>query len=350
VKITYSFQKLIKKIDRSLSGPLVEFAEQFLYGHRESLCTYAGLPNNAIIKGSVEHGWTISPTSRGIPKLTGGNYLHLVWSIKGLPHKQKRKNNVIAIGAPFLYAYQSVKELLSTSAQLNQDYLERTLFFPYHGNEMYFPNVQAQIESFKKLEDPKKTTVNLYWTEAVNPLIQKQFRDSGFKISCLGFSGMQQHEGLGISAKKHAGSIIGGRHLYLLNLILLLNSHKKVVVGGIGGSVALYAAYMGKNLQFLPEFIVDDLDNFKEYGELNFQMQVMKYIENQMQSKFKNINFSSPRFNEFAQVELGVKNFKSKSELYDILIANSTMVGNPVASTKYLEQIEKFSDLRISVL
>jgi hypothetical protein len=354
MKLINFSQKLLKKLDRTLSGPLVEFAEQFLYGHREALCTYAELPNSAMIRGSIEHGWTSFPPIYGIPKFTGGKYLHLLWSSDRLPDDFIRKPNLIATGAPFLYAYEEVKGLLPYSADLNREHSERTLFFPGHGTEVNTPHIESQINAVKKMVDPKKTTVCLFWTEFVNPIFRKKFIESGFRITNAGFSGIQEHIGLGISAKKHAGGTTGGRHLYLLNLILLINAHKNVIVGDVGTS-AFYTAFMNKNLELMPEY----LDMPMEFNSLNKvlktyqepgEVQQVRFIEKHMGSRFEEINFSSANFREFARIQLGIKDFKSKAELHDILIKNSVMVGNPIASEQYLESIKNFDKLRVSVL
>jgi hypothetical protein len=347
-------QKLLKKVDRTLSGPLVEFAEQFLYGHREALCAYAGLPDNAIIKGSIEHGWTSFPPIYGIPKFTGGKFLHLLWSSDRLPDNFKSKPNLIAVGAPFIYAHDEVKGLLPNSADLNQEHSERTLFFPGHGTEVNTPHIESQIKEVKKMIDPKKTTVCLFWTEFVNPIFRKKFIESGFKITNAGFSGIQEHVGLGVSAKKHAGGTTGGRHLYLLNLILLLNAHKNVIVGDVGTS-AFYSAFMGKNLDLMPEYLdmpmeVSFLNKVvRTRDELGEEQQV-RFIEKHMGNEFRKINFSSAKFREFARNQLGTKDFKTKAELHDILIKNTVMVGNPVAIRQYLESVRSFDKLKVSVL
>lgn len=352
---TNFLHKLIKKIDRNLSGPVSEFSEQFLYGHREALCTYAGLPNNAIIKGSIEHGWTYHSPTKGIPKFSGGRHLHLIWSSSRIPQNLEHKTNLLAIGAPFLYAYNAVKELLSDSAQLNQKFSDRTLFFPYHGSEIYAPNIDSQIRQFKKVADPTLTTAILYWTEFVNPTIRNKFNEAGFKIANLGFSGMQSHEGLGFSAKKSSGSTIGGRHLFLLNLLLLINAHRNVIVFGVGGTPALYAAFMNKEIQLLTQLKAalpktHKLENKFEYNDENEQREVIKFIEMCMKAKFDLIDFSSDEFRKFANLQLGVNDFKSKNELYNILIEHSIMVGNPTSSEEYIEAVKKFNSLKVNVL
>lgn len=347
-------QKVIKKLDRTISGPLVEFAEQFLYGHREALCAYAGLPSNSIIKGSIEHGWTSFPPIYGIPKLTGGKFVHLIWSSDRLPANYIRKANLIAVGAPFLYAYEDVKKLLPASADLNHQHSERTLFFPGHGTEVNTPHIDSQINAVKKLVDPKKTTVCLFWTEFVNPIFRKKFIESGFKITNVGFSGIQEHVGLGLSARKHAGGTTGGRHQYLLNLILLLNSHKNVIVGDVGTS-AFYAAFMRKNLTLMPEYLDMPMEITYLNRTLNTkddpgEVQQVKFIERHMGCEFRKINFSSPEFQNFARVQLGANDLKSKSELYDILIEHSLAVGNPVPFDQYLEYVRNFDKIMATVL
>ena len=110
-RIVTQTQRVLKKIDRTLSGPLSEFSEQFLYGHREIICSYANLGDKAMIKGSVEHGWAMD-SGLGIPRIPFGRYLHLSWSRVRVERSRVTHPKTKAIGAPFIYAHSKLESSL----------------------------------------------------------------------------------------------------------------------------------------------------------------------------------------------------------------------------------------------
>ena len=347
-------RRLLKRVDRTFSGPLVEFSEQFLYGHREALCVYAGLPPKTIIKGSLEHGWTSFPSGSGIPRFTGGKYVHLTWSSARQRAEGNDRKNITSIGAPFLYAHELVKDQLEVSASRNSDYAHKTLFFPGHGTEANTPDMLGQIKAVSDRINPKFVTVCLFWTEFVNPGFRSLFKEHGFSITNVGYSGMSELAGVGMSSRVHAGSTMGSRHLYLVNLIALLNSHQSVIVGDVG-TAAFYAAYMGKNLQLLPEWsdlpmeftwLEEKVLNRMDPGEA----QQVKYIENAMGTNYDKIDFSSQKFRNFARVEIGLDDLKTPEELRSLLSNHLLNVGNPIATNEFAENAEHFSQRVINVL
>jgi hypothetical protein len=347
-------RRLLKRVDRTFSGPLVEFSEQFLYGHREALCVYSGLPPKSIIKGSLEHGWTSFPSGSGITKFTGGKYLHLTWSSARQRIEGNDRKNITSVGAPFLYAYHLVQDQLETSANRNSDYSHKTLFFPGHGTEANTPDMIGQIRAVSARINPKLVTVCLFWTEFVNPGLRSLFKEHGFTITNVGYSGMSELAGVGMSSRVHAGSTMGSRHLYLLNLIALLNSHQNVIVGDVG-TAAFYSAYMEKNLQLLPEWsnlpmeftwLEEKVINRLDPGEA----QQVKYIEDAMGSDYDKIDFSSEKFRRFAKLEIGFEDLKTPEELRALLSGHLLNVGNPIATKEFAENVESFSKKSINVL
>jgi hypothetical protein len=349
------FQRLIKKIDRTISGPVVEFSEQFLYGNREVLCAYSGLDHRFMIHGSLEHGWTSYPPGKGIPKIYGGKYTHLVWSSYRLQQSSESySSNVIAIGSPFLYAHNLVINQLEESADVNSSFAGGTIFFPGHGTEVTTPNMIQQIEAVKRYENPKNVTVCLYWTEFLNPEIRAVFKQAGFKLTNLGYSGLSEHTGLGMSSRKNVAGTLGGRHTYLLNLLLLLNSHQKVIVGDVG-TAALYSAFMKKDLLMLPEW----LENLVEPTHQDVKSRVsddyrenhhIKYIENHMDMEYAKIDFSSQKFRDYALLELGVADQKKASELKELLASRGSNQVSTIPVDAVKQYIKDFKKHKIQIL
>jgi hypothetical protein len=320
-KIIINLQRVLKRIDRSLSGPIVEFSEQFLYGHREILMTYAGLDARAMIKGSIEHGWSLD-SGRGIRKFTGGRYLYLSWSSARIARSRISEDTTVAIGAPFIYALKLVEHHIEDFNRSHSSGTNRILFFPVHGNEYSQQNPQSQIALFKEKYKAEEASVCLYWVEYINPSIYLQYQQAGFKIICAGFSGQMEHTGLGYSARRLAGSPMGGRPNFLLQTIAMLTTHNKIVFGGLGTAL-FYAAYLGKSIEVLHKYLATTyLDMEYEYGtsfDANpLEVRCVKYVENYMECDFKDINFSSEKFVALANLELGKDNMLTSAQLKEL--------------------------------
>ena len=346
--IKHHIQRILKRTDRALTGSIVEFSEQFLYGHREILCSYANLKNTSMIKGSIEHGWALD-SGLGIRKFPTGRYLYLSWSSARVARNNINHPNTIAIGAPFIYAHKQLEPVIDEYLKQNIKTKREIIFFPYHGNEYSQQNADSQIQLFSEKYEAQKATVCLYWVEYINPNIYTKYRSAGFEIVCAGFSGQMEHTGLGYSARKLAGSPIGGRPTFLLNTIAYLAAHKKVVMGGLG-SITFYAAYMKKDLDFLHKYFrTDYLDMDYKYGT-SFdsnpdEVRYRNYVSDYMNCNFEDIDFNSERFRDLAKIELGLKDMRSSKELSQILTPHLTHEANLQSFEYYLEYLGNFQNL-----
>jgi len=350
-----NIQRILKRMDRSISGPLVEFSEQFLYGHREILMTYAGFGDRAMLTGSIEHGWAMD-SGYGIRKVTGGRYLYLSWSAERMARSEINSKTTISIGAPFIYAHELVAESLVKYQKTSKESDNRKyLFFPAHGNEYSIFNAENQIKMFKENYDPELSTVCLYWVEFVNPEIFNKYRQAGFNVVCSGFSGQMEHTGLGYSARKLAGSPIGGRPTFLLNTIALLATHEIVVAGGLG-TICFYSAYMDKELE-----ILRDYNKTEKYFDLDYEKPVTfsedsghnryrRFISDEVGSEFDEIDFSGTKFRKFAKKELGQEVMKSKEELHRILKSNVINMAHSSPMAIFKNRIENFDEFMTSKL
>lgn len=341
-------QRVLKRLDRSLSGPIVEFSEQFLYGHREILICYAGLDAKSLIKGSVEHGWALD-SGRGIKKLTGGRYLYLSWCKERVARSGVRDSTTIAIGAPFIYAHSMVQNEINLFEMQKSQAKNSILFFPVHGNEFSQQNPESQIKLFKEKYDPTKSSVSLYWVEYINPTIYNLYKSAGFKILCSGFSGQMEHTGLGYSARRLAGSPIGGRPSFILNTIAMLVAHKKIVFGGLG-SPLFYAAYLEKEIDLLHKYLSTTyLDMDSEHGTTfeadPVMMRYVKFISESMNCEFEDINYSSAEFRRIANSELGLSDKLSTIELQRLLEPHIDNSANPQSLAVFKNSVSNFNNL-----
>lgn len=337
-------QRLLKRLDRQLSGPLVEFSEQFLYGHREILIDYAGLPDNALIRGSLEHGWALD-SGKGIRRLRGGRNIYLSWSSHRVARSNIESPRTVPIGAPFAYLVEKIGpqkiDKLSSGAK-------GVLYFPAHGTEFIQQNVENQIKIFQNQYDSNEATVCLYWGEFINPAIKSAYERVGFKVICAGFSGQMEHTGLGYSARKLAGSPMGGRPNFLLHTLKFLTSYQTIVVGGLG-TICFYAAYIGKEFSILDDYYNSeiffmDVNHRIPMSEMPNELRYRTFLEEKVGLKFSEINFSSPEFRRLAQAELGKSNLLTPSQLYELLLPEITLDANPLSVDVYRENLHDLLD------
>jgi hypothetical protein len=347
-KVTTNLQRLLKRLDRSLSGPIVEFSEQFLYGHREILVGYAGLDARAMIKGSIEHGWALD-SGRGIKKFTGGRFLYLSWSRTRVARAGISEDTTVAIGAPFVYAHSLVSNQIEDFLRNHVPDKNRILFFPVHGNEFSQQNPQSQIDLFKEKYKPEGSTVCLYWVEYINPSIYSLYKEAGFNIVCAGFSGQMEHTGLGYSARRLAGSPIGGRPNFILQTIAMMTAHEKIVFGGLGTAL-FYAAYLEKDIDLLHKYLhTTYLDMDSEFGtsfETNsLEVRYVEYIASYMGCEFREIDYSSHKFRSLANLELGKNDMLTPSDLRTLLKNYLDYSANPQSLGVFVESVENFKEL-----
>jgi hypothetical protein len=348
-----NIQRVLKRADRALSGPIVEFSEQFLYGHREILINFANLNAKSMIKGSVEHGWALD-SGRGIRKITGGRHLYLAWSHARISRSEIFDKTTVAIGAPFIYAHKEVESSLQKFLDKYGSQESRILFFPVHGNEFSQQNPESQISLFRDKYDPREASVCLYWVEFINPAIYNLYKEAGFKILCAGFSGQMEHTGLGYSARRLAGSPIGGRPKFILNIIAIMAAHSKIVFGGLG-SATFYAGFMRKNIELFPDYLTTtylDMDSElgSSFGENLLEMRYVKYVADFMGCPFNQIDYNSSKFHSLADLELGVNDLLTQEQLKVILSGHIDESANPQSLGVYKQGIEDFEQLLLGYL
>jgi hypothetical protein len=341
-----NLQRVLKRLDRALSGPIVEFSEQFLYGHREILIDYAGLEANSMIKGSVEHGWALD-SGRGIRKLTGGRYLYLSWSRARVARSGVSDDTTVAIGAPFIYAFDKVEAQIKEFLKEFPVDPSRILFFPVHGNEFSQQNPDSQIALFKEKYDPKNVTVSLYWVEYINPIVYNLYKEAGFKIVCSGFSGQMEHTGLGYSARRLAGSPIGGRPVFILNTIAMLATHSKVVFGGLGTGL-FYAGYMRKDIEMLHKYLTTtflDMDSERgtSFEAHPLEARYVRHVADYMGCNFDEIDYNTDKFHKLADLELGKADMRSSDQLREIFQKYINNSANIQSLGVYQENLSKFN-------
>jgi len=323
-----------------------------MYGHREILCAYAETNPKYILKGSIEHGWSALGPGHGIPKFNGRRYPHYAWNSKQMAEYGPYESNVVAIGAPFTYLLKMVSDRLSNSQSRNESHSKRILFYSSHGTEVGNPLVDQQIELYSKFFNPARTTVSLYWTEFLNPRIRSMYLSKGFQITCAGFSGTSEKSGLGISNLMNAGSTIGGRHLFLINTLLLINSHSEIVMSGMG-TAALYAGLLGKKVHLLPQplgivYEWSNRDSISPVTEVQRAKPYYEYIAANIGGEVDSLDFTGQKFQEFANDQLGTADMKSKMEIRNIFKSGNLEIGNSLPVDQLNKALEEFEFIEIT--
>jgi len=337
--------RIIKKIDKELSGPVSIFPDQFLYGQREIYFYYSGIDSSSILLGTTEHGWAVK-SSKPVRKIPFGHFPHFSWS----QERKERTNdtkNIIPVGSAFLYLTNIIKSKTSQKFPQSIETNSRVLFFPAHGNEYEFHNHETQIKLFKKKFNPKESTVCLYWSDFINPQVRSVYQNCGFyDLVTAGFPGQMQDSGLGYSATKLAFSPIGGRPTFLINLIELLTQHKDIVVGAFS-TVCFYAAALEKPLYLLTEYmrtnlqVSDDLSP-RKYQDVDYYKDSERFVSQSLQVAFENVDFCSLEFRNLAFQELGSGCIKDPLELKKIFEPNVIKLIDSFSMRNFEIHLEKF--------
>jgi hypothetical protein len=155
-----------------------------------------------------------------------------------------------------------------------------------------------------------------------------------------------EHTGLGYSARRLAGSPIGGRQNFILNTLGMFGTYENIVFGGVGTGL-FYAAFLKKNVTLLHKYInTSYLDMDYEWGnsfDKNIdEMRYVNYIADQMGCEFPEIDYNSNKFRHLADVELGVSSMKSPIELKSLLGPHITHLANPQSLNAYRNSVRDF--------
>jgi hypothetical protein len=301
-----------------------------------------------MIKGSIEHGWALD-SGRGIRKLTGGRYLYLSWSSDRVARSGISESTTTAIGAPFIYAHKLVEHHIDAFLESYSSTTKRVLFFPVHGNEYSQQNPESQIALFNEKYTSKGATVCLYWVEFINPIIYNLYKQAGFNIICAGFSGQMEHTGLGYSARRLAGSPIGGRPNFILQTIAMITTHDHVVFGGLGTAL-FYSAYLGKTIDMLHKYLSTTyLDMDSELGtsfDANpLEVRYVNYVANYMGCEFNEIDYSSDKFLELTHQELGKRDMLTRDQLKELINRYVDYSANAQSIGVFQTAVKEFPEL-----
>lgn len=265
---------------RTFLNQLSAQAENRFYGHIQILAEYCGLSGTPFLNGYLQHGWNATDGF--------GNYLgkkrqanKFVWSRRCENLIKPYKNNVYAVGAPWLY-------LDEIYPKKNVDEKKGVVAYPSHSSawsqmgDTHKENAEYLFDNFKQV------TVVLHRYDYSNPQIRLSYEKVGHQTFC---------HGNGTPWEKDFDP------MFLVNQRNFLNQYSTIVANTMQTAV-LYATSLG-----LEPIIAGPID----YTGANNDDKASQVGDGQTNwnEKIKN----NPQL--WIQ-ELGLSDKKSKSELVDI--------------------------------
>lgn len=182
-------RKTRDKLEQSL---IRRFGIQFYYGHREIILKAAGLPDNNLLLGIVQHG--VGPTFTLHSDWPTPRFINLkrtpLWVYSKENEVELRNlgvRDVKAIGSPWLYSInQNNHGLLPNSSKG-----EYCLVFPSHTNFAYLEitsieDIVSRIKKWKKITRNDNLMICLYWVEFLDQRWHRAAELEGVKLTCVG--------------------------------------------------------------------------------------------------------------------------------------------------------------------
>jgi hypothetical protein len=304
IKITNIFKRVT-------STDLDFFEEQFRYGHREILLSYARLQNsqideNAILDGSIDHGWAPHENKWILRKKNLRFANRYVWNEKRLENYSK-KNRAVAVGAPWLYLLASLEISKENVEEKLKKTKNKVVLIPGHSNLSDCNHkILSQVLSMQKsIPSNSNVTVSLYWVDYLNVSLREEIEELGFKVFCAGF----------VPVVPYQDTEVAGRPSFLLELFDLLSDAELVVVSELS-TAGFYAMSLGAKICFAPPpntpWPINSKAGQTPLSEPKSNIQFFQNTSEWINSKFP-IFYSThelPKsFVEFAWDELGEKSF-----------------------------------------
>jgi hypothetical protein len=185
------------------------WAENAYYGHRDTLARYADVRLGTPIPGRLQPGWQPGPGHCVDTFSQPG--LHLVWSQRNVDAANAAGfSDVVAIGAPWLYADLPLSDAQFSDAQFSDaqfsdaqfsdaqfsdagaaaDAGEALLAIPFHGweREKVAGDFDRYADALAVLaeREAKRVSVCMYWAEYEDPALRAVFERRGFAVVTAG--------------------------------------------------------------------------------------------------------------------------------------------------------------------
>lgn len=278
-----------------------ENEDNMYYGHYHIIRNYTNSVLPFKLNGELQHGWHETNGMTCPPQLHSKlqkNQRYYLWNSRNIRYSiEDGYQNVIAIGAPFLYM-----EKLKINKQNNGG----LILFPIHAQEYYsFKNpliiYKNYINELKKIKHLFKfITVSLYWYEYQNKKIISMFKDVGFNVISMG----------------HRDDNIE----FLYNFRNIVLQHEYLSSDSFCSAV-FYGLFLKRKTFLYGSSMYEDLDIPEVW---NTEKKVEKYgiyYDNLFRKKYPQLiwkNFDSEIYYDIGVKELGYENKRSKKELREI--------------------------------
>ena len=273
------------------------------YGHRTALARYCNTKKlSPAVYGTIRHGWQPSLGTIGNRRITSAPIF--VWNEREAREAAHRSiPNVIAIGAPFIYAVATLTTTNAATSDPTSDPTSDTatvhsppnlsppgagtIVFPQHsdGTGAISQNVHRLIRD-TEANEPGPYTASVFYQDLTNPNYAEPFRDAGWRIITFGSRADPN---------------------FMTRLIIELTAHA-AVVSDTACSAIWYAAHLNKRIRVLgePPTVTRTagstvIDLAEHYPELHTG------------------GIDGPAAQQLAAVELGVNQMREPDELATLL-------------------------------
>lgn len=240
-------EKIQQASRRLFSSDLEYFFEQFLYGNREILVNYirSEIPDfssASYLKAGLSHGWAPDEQLWRLRNRNLSRAPRFVWNQRNeLPHI--RNSGAIAIGSSWIYLLKTLGINPGVRVEnTNSNKSRPNLLMLTHNIVISEKSLELQAEFYKKIVDPTKTTVCLFWLDFCKPEVYLAYKSLGFEVVCAGYP-----------AKFELGyQIYKGRPQFLANILRILSTHQSLITDECTTST-FYAASLGLEIQVIAD-------------------------------------------------------------------------------------------------
>jgi hypothetical protein len=195
------------------------------YGHRTALARYCGLRQSSpAVFGSIRHGWQPDLGEIGERRIPSAPIF--VWNRREQDEAARRGiPNVIAIGAPFLYAASTL-----AAGDGGPPVGAGTIVFPLHSGGMtHTSQDHGQLIEQVEAEEQGPFTVSVFYQDLHRPEVVEPFRRAGWRRVSFGSR---------------------DDPLFLTRLVLELAAHR-AVVSDLVSSAVWYGAHLGRRVRLM---------------------------------------------------------------------------------------------------
>ena len=195
------------------------------YGHRTAMARYCGLKQlSPAVFGSIRHGWQPGLGDIGERRITAAPIF--VWNEREEREAEARRiPNVVAIGAPFLYAVASL-----AAGSVRPPAGRGTIVFPMHSDGTIRVSQDCErLVAETEASEQGPFTVSVFYQDLDRPDMVEPFERAGWRMVTFGSRDDPQ---------------------FLPRLVLELEAHAAVVSDAVCSAI-WYGAHLGRHVRVM---------------------------------------------------------------------------------------------------